>query len=285
MALGLGGAGTAAASNTGKPRVPPSFLGPGCIETIDRAVDPSWSFDLGIPFEDTALTEDEPPDGRTFQFFALCRQPGPLELLPPWVSAADAVAAAMLDPTIELPAPGEPLDERPEWLRGGDHQRDAAHADLLRGHHGGRGLGRELGARRGLLGVGLHLRARAEPVDPARRRAADHRRRRGLGRARGLDRMAAHPGDRRPRRGASARCPMPAGWARARLRCPRASSAEAAATRGAAAGSTSRGAEPTATTRAAPGPGRPARARPGRRARPTAAAAVVPRGGRPGRGR
>ena len=111
MALGLGGAGTAAASNTGKPRVPPSFLGPGCIETIDRAVDPSWSFDQGIPFEDTALTEDEPPDGRTFQFFALCRQPGPLELLPPWVSADDAVAAAMLDPTIELPAPGELLDE------------------------------------------------------------------------------------------------------------------------------------------------------------------------------
>jgi MYXO-CTERM domain-containing protein len=103
------------AANTNQPRVPPSFLGTACIEVVDRSVDPVWRFDVGIPFEDTGLTEDEPPDGRTFQFFALCRQPGPLETLPPWVSAADAEAAAMLDPTIELPAPGEPLDESAAW--------------------------------------------------------------------------------------------------------------------------------------------------------------------------
>ncbi len=103
------------ASNTGKPRVPPSFLGAACVEVVDRSVDPVWRFDVGIPFEDTSLGPDEPPDGRTFQFFALCRQPGPLEPLPAWVSAADAEVARMADPTIELPAPGEPLDESPAW--------------------------------------------------------------------------------------------------------------------------------------------------------------------------
>ena len=96
--------GLAHASNTAKPRVPPSFLGSTCVEVIDRAVDPVWRFDVGIPFEDTSLGADEPPDGRTFQFFALCRQPGPLELLPPWISAADAASASMFDPTIEPPA-------------------------------------------------------------------------------------------------------------------------------------------------------------------------------------
>ena len=107
--------GLAHASNTAKPRVPPSFLGSTCVEVIDRAVDPVWRFDVGIPFEDTSLGPDEPPDGRTFQFFALCRQPGPLELLPPWISAADAASASMFDPTIEPPAPDEPLDEDPAW--------------------------------------------------------------------------------------------------------------------------------------------------------------------------
>lgn len=107
--------GIAHASNTGKPRVPPSFLGTQCIEVIDRTIDPTWRFDVGIPFEDVGLTEDEPPDGRTFQFFALCRQPGPLETLPSWISAADAAVAAGFDPTIDLPAEGEPLDEHPAW--------------------------------------------------------------------------------------------------------------------------------------------------------------------------
>lgn len=107
--------GLALAANTGKPRVPPSFLGSACIEVVDRSVDPVWRFDVGIPFEDTILTADEPPDGRTFQFFALCRQPGPLETLPPWISAADAEVAAMFDPTVEPPAPGEPLDESATW--------------------------------------------------------------------------------------------------------------------------------------------------------------------------
>lgn len=105
----------AEASNTGKPRVPPSFLGAGCIETVDRSVDPVWRFDVGIPFEDTGLTADEPPDSRTFQFFGLCRSPGPLEELPLWVHADDAAAAAALDPTIDLPGPGESLDDSADW--------------------------------------------------------------------------------------------------------------------------------------------------------------------------
>jgi hypothetical protein len=115
VAYMLASPGLARASNTGKPRVPPSFLGAACIEVVDRTLDPVWHFDVGIPFEDTGLTADEPPDGRTFQFFALCRQPGPLEVLPPWISATDAQAAAAVDPTILLPAPGEPLDESAAW--------------------------------------------------------------------------------------------------------------------------------------------------------------------------
>lgn len=103
------------ASNTGKPRVPPSFLGVRCIETIDRSVDPVWRFDVGIPFEDTGLTDDEPPDSRTFQFVGLCRAPGPLEVLPPWLDAADAMAAAAVDPTIELPEPGQTLADSADW--------------------------------------------------------------------------------------------------------------------------------------------------------------------------
>lgn len=107
--------GLAHASNTTSPRVPPSFLGSACIEVVDRSVDPEWRFDVGIPFEDTSLGPDEPPDGRTFQFFALCRAPGPLETLTPWISAADAASASMFDPTVEPPAPGESLDEDPAW--------------------------------------------------------------------------------------------------------------------------------------------------------------------------
>lgn len=111
----LASPGLAHAANTNQPRVPPSFLGAACIGVVDRSVDPVWRFDVGIPFEDTSLGPDEPPDGRTFQFFALCRQPGPLEALPPWITAADAETASMFDPTIELPAAGEPLDESPTW--------------------------------------------------------------------------------------------------------------------------------------------------------------------------
>ncbi|MCH9688651.1 MAG: hypothetical protein K0V04_44885 [Deltaproteobacteria bacterium] len=117
--VGLGvllDAGLASASNTGMPRVPPSFLGTRCIETVDRGVSAQWGFDLGIPFEDTMLTADEPTDSRTFQFFALCRQPSPLEVLPQWISASDAVTASMFDATIEIPAAGESLDEHPAWV-------------------------------------------------------------------------------------------------------------------------------------------------------------------------
>ncbi|MCA9709575.1 MAG: hypothetical protein KDK70_27300 [Myxococcales bacterium] len=114
-ALGVLLPGTARGSNTVEPRVPPSFLGARCIETIDRSASPLWSFDVGIPFEDTAITDDEPPDARTFQFFALCRSPGPLESLPPWIDAADAAAAAALDPTLAPPEPDQTLTQSEAW--------------------------------------------------------------------------------------------------------------------------------------------------------------------------
>ncbi|MEM7157289.1 MAG: hypothetical protein AAF799_30870 [Myxococcota bacterium] len=105
----------ALAANTGRARVPPSFLGASCIETIDRSRDPEWSFDVGIPFESGAPGPDEPADSRTFQFFALCRSPGPLEELPSWVAAADVEAATEADPTLERPPSSEILEHSEAW--------------------------------------------------------------------------------------------------------------------------------------------------------------------------
>lgn len=103
------------ASNTGRARVPPSFVGAGCVETVDRSREPEWSFDVGIPFESGTPSVDEPADSRTFQFFALCRAPRPLESLPAWVSRADVEAAASVDPSLEMPPSSEILEHSESW--------------------------------------------------------------------------------------------------------------------------------------------------------------------------
>jgi hypothetical protein len=103
----------AQAANTAKPRVSPSFLGGSCVQTIERGS--ALHFDLGIPYEDAALTPDEPADSRTFQFFALCRDPGPLEELPLWIDGDDVVRAQEVNATIEDPAPNEVLQTAAAW--------------------------------------------------------------------------------------------------------------------------------------------------------------------------
>ena len=99
----------ARAANTSQPRVPPSFLGGSCLTTVDRAVDPVVHFEIGIPLEDTTLTEDEPDDSRTFQFFGLCRAPEPLEVLPSWIDDEDVARAKAKNSAIEPPDPQDVL--------------------------------------------------------------------------------------------------------------------------------------------------------------------------------
>src|SRR5688572_4785025 len=106
-------AGDVQAANTAKPRVRPSFLGVQCLQTIERGA--ALRFDLGIPYEDDALTPDEPTDSRTFQFFALCRDPGPLEDLPPWIDGDDVTRAQEVNAAIEDAGPEEVLLGSTAW--------------------------------------------------------------------------------------------------------------------------------------------------------------------------
>ncbi len=101
------------AANTAKPRVRASFLGVQCVQTIERGA--PLRFDVGIPYEDDALTPDEPADSRTFQFFALCRDPGPLEALPPWIDADDVMRAQAVNAAIEDAQPQEILGSSSAW--------------------------------------------------------------------------------------------------------------------------------------------------------------------------
>lgn len=96
----------ATAGNAAEPRVPPSFLGGNCLEVIRPGDDPLW-LPIGIPLEELDATADEPPGTRSFQFFAVCREPFPGEELPPWIDVADIDAAQLANP--EILTPGEAL--------------------------------------------------------------------------------------------------------------------------------------------------------------------------------
>jgi MYXO-CTERM domain-containing protein len=116
----MGAAVTAWAGNGARPRVPPSFLDGECIATIDRSQGTPLSLAIGIPFEDVELTADEPPDGRTFQFFAMCREQAPLRSLPTWLDVDDIERARQFDPGIEPPSDdAEILALAPAWATPG----------------------------------------------------------------------------------------------------------------------------------------------------------------------
>jgi hypothetical protein len=106
----LAGRSEAWASNAAAPRVPPSFLGATCMEVVQRDRDPVLHFATGIPFQDTARTDDELPDSRTLQYFALCRGPAAMQGMPPWIDAADIARAAAIDPSVGSPGPSEVLE-------------------------------------------------------------------------------------------------------------------------------------------------------------------------------
>lgn len=85
------------------------------METVDRAADPRFRFDYGIPYEDTDVTEDEVPDSRTHQFFAICRQTYLQEDLPQWISSADVAAAMLADEELTLPDDDDVFELSDVW--------------------------------------------------------------------------------------------------------------------------------------------------------------------------
>ena len=109
----------AAAANGNMPRTPALFPPHACLTVVDRTVDPTLHFAVHIPFEDTALTEDELADSRTFSFFGLCREPGALEVLPNWI-AQDDVDRALAAGVIEEAPPDAVLLDDPAWAIGHD---------------------------------------------------------------------------------------------------------------------------------------------------------------------
>jgi hypothetical protein len=85
------------AHNLDHVRTPVDWSGAPCLTVIDRSVDgPIHPLQYTIPFEDTMLSEDEPPDSRTHQFFALCRDHYFEDQLPNWISLADLDVAVGL---------------------------------------------------------------------------------------------------------------------------------------------------------------------------------------------
>ncbi len=63
---------------------------------VDRSVDPVATINYTIPYEDPA-EPGEVEDGRTHQFFGLCREHNPYNGLPRWISHADVDAALAKD--------------------------------------------------------------------------------------------------------------------------------------------------------------------------------------------
>lgn len=101
LALGLLAPTHAYAGNEAHPRTPVHWPETECGLVIDRSVEPSVHFAYTIPFEDTMVGPEELPDSRTHQFFALCRQQPPTELLPNWISLDDvdrSILAGLIEP-------------------------------------------------------------------------------------------------------------------------------------------------------------------------------------------
>ena len=76
------------AANGLRPRTPAQFADVPCIVTVDRSVDPVFHIDYAVPFDDIELTEDELPDSRRHQFFALAQQTFDFRL-PVWINQSD----------------------------------------------------------------------------------------------------------------------------------------------------------------------------------------------------
>lgn len=97
LGLGVSIPASARAGDGMRLRTPVLWSDAACMTVVDRSVDPVVHVPYDIPFEDTEWTDDEVPDGRTHQFFALCRSHDPTDELPIWISEADVAAAESLE--------------------------------------------------------------------------------------------------------------------------------------------------------------------------------------------
>lgn len=79
----------AQAGNVGLPRTPVIHRGESCLTRVDRSIDPVVHLDYTIPLIDVCLTPDEPPDSRTHQFIAFCRDAPVTATVPQWLTWDD----------------------------------------------------------------------------------------------------------------------------------------------------------------------------------------------------
>lgn len=106
----------ARAGNEAHPRTPVLWPDATCSMIVDRSETATLELGYAIPFEDTMLGPDELPDSRTHQFFALCRQRDPGELLPNWITRDDVERAGALGLVDAASVgPEQVLDEAPAW--------------------------------------------------------------------------------------------------------------------------------------------------------------------------
>jgi hypothetical protein len=116
LLVSLAWSATARAGNEAHPRTPVLWPDSPCSTVVDRSEQTTLELAYAIPFEDTMLGPDELPDSRTHQFFALCRQRDPGELLPSWITRDDVERAGALG-IVDAASigPEQVLDEAPAW--------------------------------------------------------------------------------------------------------------------------------------------------------------------------
>jgi MYXO-CTERM domain-containing protein len=116
LVLGVLVPGLAHAGNGLNPRTPTLWEDVPCMAVHDRSQGAIFHLPYAIPFENTELGDDEPPDSRTHQFFAFCRSRFPQNFLPNWVSQADVDEAIAYDLVMPgVVAPSDILDLNEEW--------------------------------------------------------------------------------------------------------------------------------------------------------------------------
>ena len=120
LGLGLGlvlAPASAWAGNGTHPRTPVLWSDAPCMTIIDRSVSPIHALSYSIPYEDVDVTPDEVPDSRTHQFFGYCRDHHLEEILPGWITEADAMAAAAkgLGNLVDVDLEFHVLENNPDW--------------------------------------------------------------------------------------------------------------------------------------------------------------------------
>jgi hypothetical protein len=115
--VGFGVPSPAWAGNVSLPRVPPTFTDAQCL-TIASPGD-HIALGLTVPYEDTSVSDDEPVDSRTLQFFAVCRDADVATDMPSWIDLADVSAAQAADPGVPTPAPDDVLRTASRWQAAG----------------------------------------------------------------------------------------------------------------------------------------------------------------------